>query len=74
MNEIIIRNQDMPYFIKGQVLLDSNGDYNIYINAKLSTEIQKKVLKHELNHVKNMDFNNNDSIYQIEGIRGRQAD
>lgn len=66
MDEIIVRNTDLPYFIRGQVLLDADGNYNIYINSRLSQEIQAKTLLHEMNHVHNQDFDNNEDIRAIE--------
>lgn len=65
MNEIIVWKKDLPYFIRGQVLRDSDGDYNIYINARMSADMQRKTIWHELNHVKRGDF---DSAYDIKYV------
>jgi len=57
MNDIFIRLLDLPEFVKGQTLLDPDGNYNIYINARLPCDVQKDTLKHELAHINNDDFN-----------------
>lgn len=35
---------------------DSEGDYNIYINARLGAEDRVKAFRHEIQHIKNRDF------------------
>jgi len=66
MDQIIIRYIDLPAKMKGFVKVDSNGDYNVYINANLGYYEQQKALKHELSHISNDDFYNNDDISAIE--------
>ena len=66
MNEIIVRIIDLPYWVKGQTILDQNGNYNIYINARLSAEEQKKAYNHELNHINNQDFDPSKLIESVE--------
>lgn len=39
---------------------DINGFYNVYINSRLSFEEQRKALKHELEHIRRHDFDNED--------------
>ncbi len=46
----------MPYSIKGCVVMDENGDYNIYINSKLPKREQLKAYIHEFDHVFYDDF------------------
>lgn len=67
MDDVIIRYIPLPTFVYGQTLLDPNGDYNIYINANLSYEMQRKTLEHELRHVRRNDFRNNRLIAEVEG-------
>lgn len=66
MEDIIIRYVNMPHRIRGFTRQDAEGDYNIYINANMSYEIQKKTLAHELQHIHNNDFSNELSITEIE--------
>lgn len=67
MDDVIIRYVSLPQFVRGQVLMDFNGDYNIYINAKLSYDMQCETLEHELRHVRCNDFRNNRLIAEAEG-------
>lgn len=45
MNDIFIRLVDLDPSIKGFVKVDQNCDYNIYINARLCLEAQKKAFR-----------------------------
>lgn len=49
-------SDDMPLGIKGHVNHNIDGSYTIFINAKLTYEEQKEVFNHELQHIKNNDF------------------
>lgn len=66
MDNIIIRVVNLPICVKGVTIPHSDGTYNIYINANYSNEHQKQILKHELTHINNSDFNNYDSIEIVE--------
>lgn len=46
----------MPDGMWGHCNHNPDGSYSIFINAKLSYEMQRKVYLHELNHIKNSDF------------------
>jgi hypothetical protein len=73
MREIIIRYTDMPCGLRGFVREDSEGDYNIYINARLSYDVQHDTVEHELRHIMNHDLDNELEICEIENIRGLMA-
>lgn len=66
MEEIIQRNIDLPTTIRGYTIRDHNGDYNIYINARMTTERQIEAYRHELKHIRNGDFNRTGSVDLIE--------
>ena len=52
MIDYIIRVVDgMPCEMHGAVYLDEEGMANIYINAALSYDAQRRALEHELGHV-----------------------
>ena len=53
MDNVYVRLDDMPPKIKGYVVLDENGDYNVYINKGLSYDQQMKALAHEVIHIDN---------------------
>lgn len=52
---IIERFVELPYAVKGFTIRDENEDYNIYINLRHLSQ-QKEILKHELSHINNGDF------------------
>ncbi len=66
-NNIIVRTVDfLPLCVKGVTVPSDDGYYNIYINAKYSIEMQNIILRHELEHISNDDFENFDDIGIIE--------
>lgn len=70
MNDIIVRVRDFPCGINGVTVVDENGDYNIYINAKLSDAEQQRAYLHEIYHIKKDHFYSDRNVEIIE----READ
>ena len=68
MDEVIVRLQDMPTKMKGVTLLDESGDYNVYINSRLSADSQREVLDHEMLHIRRDDFYNDLTIREAEKL------
>lgn len=66
MNNKIVRIIPLPLAIKAFTSIDSNGDYNIYINDNLARCEQEDALRHEELHIERDDFNGNGSIGIIE--------
>ena len=64
MNNVIVRFIDLP--VPGMVVTDPDGDYNVYINARLSAEGRKKVYKHEMNHIKGDHFFDDRPLAELE--------
>lgn len=68
MNDIIVRLMDLP--VPGVTVTDPDGNYNMYINARLSFEGRRKVYKHEMNHIKKDHFSDDRPISEIEKEAG----
>lgn len=66
MEDIIVRIINLPLLVKGVTIPSNDGIFNIYINALYSHDAQKKILEHELKHIKNFDFDNYEDIKFIE--------
>ena len=64
MENVITRIMNLPWGIKGATVIDEDGDFNMYINAKYGDE--KRVYDHEIDHIKNGDFHNGKPICEIE--------
>ena len=60
MGDVIVRYVDLPCTVRGLTILSADGCYNIYINSKLSQEMQSDAIRHELTHV------NRDDLYRQE--------
>lgn len=66
MNEIIIRLISMPVGVRAFTLPDADGNYNIYINSRLSAEQQRRSLHHEKMHIQRDDFYKDATACAIE--------
>ena len=56
LGEIYIRGIELPLKVKGVTVLDSDGNFNVYINILLSQDTQRKATKHEIKHIKKEHF------------------
>lgn len=56
LGDIYIRGIELPLTVKGVTVLDSDGNFNVYINILLSHAVQQKATKHELKHIKSEHF------------------
>jgi Zn-dependent peptidase ImmA (M78 family) len=68
MKDVFIHVIPLPVSVRGVTVTDENNDYNIYINANLSQDQQKKALEHELKHIERDDFESFEDIREIENI------
>jgi hypothetical protein len=66
MDAVIIRKIDLPIGINGITVLDENGDYNIYINDKLSNDRQGVAFRHEVEHIKQGHFYTYEDLLALE--------
>lgn len=66
-SDIYVRLKDLPYTIRGLTVSDQEGNYNIYINTRLSYEMQQYTYTHELKHIIKNHLYSNKSISDIEG-------
>ena len=65
-DEYTIRLIDLPEYSKGFVVYDEDNHANVYINARYNHEQQHDTADHELAHILNDDFFNDDPIELIE--------
>ena len=56
MDRIFTRLIELPLTIRAYTSLDPDGNYNIYLNSRLSNAMQKKAYEHELKHISRDDF------------------
>ena len=66
MIDCTVRIIDLPVTVRGLVAEDETGWPSIYLNARLSREMQRKVLRHELKHIADDDLYNTRSITEVE--------
>lgn len=63
---------DMPTTIPAMTVENRDGSYTILINARLSQAGQMRALKHEQAHLRNRDFEREDSADKIEAERHKK--
>jgi hypothetical protein len=56
LGDIFIRGIELPLTVKGVTVLDSDGNFNVYINTLLSYDTQQKAARHEIRHIKKDHF------------------
>ena len=55
----------MPSRIKGYTAIDNDGNYNIYLNDRLSSEQQRITYLHEMAHISRGDWDK-DTVEEAE--------
>ena len=68
MEDIFVRLKDLPYGMNAVTILDEDGDYNVYVNARLSYDGQLQAQRHKMVHIQRDDFYNSLSIEEAENI------
>lgn len=67
MDSMIIRKTNLlPIEVPGITVLDENGDYNVYLNDKLSCDAQAEAFRHEVEHIKQGHFYRYEDIGELE--------
>lgn len=66
MDMVIVRIIDLPHTVRGMTVLDAEGDYNVYLNARLSGDQQTIAFRHEVEHIRRGDFYRKDSVADKE--------
>lgn len=64
--EYCVRVVDLPCTVKALLRFDAEGFPNIYVNARLSQEEQKKAIAHELRHIRRDDAYSAEEIEKME--------
>lgn len=64
--EIFTYYADMPTTIRSFVVSNNDMSFTIMINAKIGKEQQLMAYEHEINHIKNGDYDKHYSIDLIE--------
>ncbi|XOQ44262.1 MAG: Toxin-antitoxin system, toxin component [Clostridium sp.] len=66
--DYVIRYINLPCTVKGVTVMDEEGFFNVYINARLSYESQQKAIRHELTHIARDDFFRISKLEEIENM------
>jgi hypothetical protein len=68
LEDIFVKLIDLPYTIRSYVVLNKDQSYTIVLNSKLSYEQNLISYQHEMEHIKNGDYEKKCSVDMIEII------
>ena len=66
MDNIIVRLISLPPGANAVTMLDSDGDYNVYIDSRLSDHGRRLAYDHELRHISLRHFYAGKSVRRCE--------
>lgn len=70
MNRIFLRLASMPMTVKGVTIPDAEGDYTVFINDALCPETRKRVIEHEMAHIRQNHFSDTLTVEDAERDAG----
>lgn len=68
-----VRLIDLPVSVDALVAYDEYGYASVYLNARLSREMQQNALRHEMRHIGYDDAYNTDDIMSAEYRAGAKS-
>ncbi|MCL2474914.1 MAG: hypothetical protein FWF37_02110 [Chloroflexi bacterium] len=66
MEELIVRFKELEYGAAALTIRDKNGDYNVYLDPRVSASTRKAAYDHEIRHIQQGHFDSLKSIRQKE--------
>lgn len=67
---IFVRPVPLPEAVRAVTLPNDDGTFDIYLNLRLPDELQQKALAHELEHIMQDHFYNDDPVWFNEKEAG----
>lgn len=65
-DDVFIRYIDLPTTVNAVTVPDEDGNYNVYINDRLSYEAQQEAYEHELYHIEHGHIYNYEPVTDCE--------
>ncbi len=62
MKTVLVRYINLPGTVNAVTVVDENGDYNVYINERLSYYEKFRALDHEVYHIKHDHLDSKKSL------------
>lgn len=57
---------DMPVTVRALVSYDCDGYPSVFVNSRLSREMQRQAEKHEIDHIEKGDVHSDRPIWEVE--------
>lgn len=67
---IFVRLVALPIAVRAVTLPNDDGTFDIYVNSNLAEELRQKALAHELEHIRQDHFYNDDPVWINEKEAG----
>lgn len=74
LDDVYVRLADMPAALYGFTRENSDGSYTVIVNSRLSPERRLKAYRHELRHIKGLDFEKEHNVDLIEKIAHKRKE
>ncbi len=58
----------MPAAVQAITVIDDDGNYNVYLNARCGNQVE--AYQHEIEHIRNDDFCSSQPIWVVEKSAG----
>ncbi|MBQ7397318.1 MAG: hypothetical protein IJW09_00665 [Clostridia bacterium] len=66
MGDIFCRVVELPHTVNAVTVIDSDGNFNVYVNALLSIEEQRRAFDHEKRHILKDHFYSHKPVEECE--------
>lgn len=65
-SNIFVRTIPLPITVRAVTIPNDDCTFDIYLNSSLPEELQRKALAHELEHIRQDHFYNDDPVWRNE--------
>ena len=69
MDDVFVYLVDMPNKARAVTVPCGDCDYTVYVNSKLTFEMQEEAFHHEMKHINNRDFDGDRDVDELERER-----
>lgn len=69
-SNIFVRAIPLPLAVRAVTLPNDDCTFDVYLNANLPEELQRRALEHELEHIRQDHFYNDDPVWLNEQEAG----
>lgn len=65
-NDIVVRIVNLPASVAGYTMTSPDGTYNVYLNARHTSEKRRETYMHEMRHIEDGDCESDECVVLLE--------